>query len=317
MQPIDVRNIKRVACIGTGTIGARWAAYFLSRGLEVTASDPSPTGEDFLRRHIRECWPTLERLGVSANADPDRLSFFADPAEAVAEADFVQESAPERLDLKQDLLARIDAACPADRIIASSTSGFMASELQTKCAHPERVLIGHPFNPPHIIPAVEVVGGKKTAPEAVDSAVDFYNLVGKRAIKLNKEVTGHVVNRLQAALWREAVYLAAEGVASVADIDDAIAYGPGLRWAIMGPTITFHLAGGEGGMPHFLEQFTNPMHSWWDALGSPRLTPEVKKTIMDGVEDEAAGRTPPELAAERDRCLLALLEALAKQRKAG
>jgi len=314
VELIDASAIKRVACIGTGTIAARWAAYFLSRGLEVVASDPGPGAEDFLRRHIRECWPTLERLGLADGADPDRVTFFADPADAVAEADFVQESAPEREDLKQELLARIDAACPPDRVIASSTSGFMATRLQARCTTPARVLIGHPFNPPHIIPAVEVVGGESTVPEAVDAAVAFYDHVGKRAIRLNKEVTGHVVNRLQAALWREAVHLVAEGVASVADIDDAIAYGPGLRWAIMGPTITFHLAGGEGGMPHFLEQFTDPMHSWWDALGSPRLTPDVKEKIIAGVEAEAAGRTPPQLAAERDRALLAILDALAKTR---
>jgi len=229
------QDIKHVAVIGAGTIGASWAAYFLSRGLSVTASDPSPGAPDLIRRMVENAW-----------------RFEADPVAAVAGADFVQESAPERLDVKQPLLARLDAALPADVVIASSTSGLLASRLSELCAHAERVVIGHPFNPPHLIPLVEVVGGAKGSPEAVRAAMEFYRAIGKYPIEIKKEVPGHLANRLQAALWREAVHLVAEGVASVADVDAAISEGPGLRWALMGPHTTFHLAGGEGGMAHFL-----------------------------------------------------------------
>jgi len=307
-------TVERVAVIGAGTIGASWAAYFLSRGLHVTASDPARNAEDFARRYIASAWPTLERLGgVAPGADPGRLRFERDPGRAAADAQFVQESGPEREDVKITLFAELDAAAAPESLIVSSSSGLLISRIQSRCRHPERCVLGHPFNPPHLIPLVEVVGGEKTSADAVDKTLAFYRQIGKHPIHIRKEVAGHVANRLQAALWREAVHLVAEGVADVADVDAAITYGPGLRWPIFGPHLTFHLAGGVGGMAHFMKHLLVPMQSWWDDLGDPDMTPAVQGKIIDGVADEAAGRSIADLAAERDRCLIAILDAV-KQR---
>jgi carnitine 3-dehydrogenase len=303
--------MQHVAVIGAGTIGASWAAYLLSRGLEVTASDPAPEGESFARRFIAEAWPVLQELGgMVPEARPDRLRFERDPRKAVEGAAFVQESGPEREELKIALFAELDAALPPETVIATSSSGLLISRLQSRCRHPERCVLGHPFNPPHLIPLVEVVGGAKTSPATIAAALAFYRGIGKHPIHIRKEVPGHVANRLQAALWREAVHLVAEGVADVADVDAAITYGPGLRWPIFGPHLTFHLAGGVGGMEHFMQHLLVPMQSWWKDLGTPEMTPEVQRLIIDGVTAEAAGRSIADLAAERDRRLIALLEAL-------
>jgi carnitine 3-dehydrogenase len=308
MEQADIRH---VAVIGTGTIGASWAAYFLSRGLSVAASDPAPRAETALRRLVAVSWPALVRLGASQplpdKAPEDRLSFHAEPEAALAGADFVQENAPEREEVKRALLARLDAALPSEVIIASSSSGLLMSRLQTACRHPERCVIGHPFNPPHLVPLVEVVAGKRTAPATVERALAFYAAIGKRPIHIRREVAGHVANRLQAALWREAVHLVAEGVATVADIDTAISNGPGVRWALMGPHLTFHLAGGSGGIGHFLDQFAGPMEAWWESLGHPHLSAEICDAIAAGVAAEAAGRSIDELVAERDRLLVEIL----------
>jgi carnitine 3-dehydrogenase len=309
------RDIRRVAVIGTGTIGASWAAYFLAHGLKVQASDPAPQAETTLRRFIDAAWPVLARLGTIPAAPPfEALTFCADPETAAAGVDFVQENAPEREPVKRALLARIDAVLPPEVVIASSSSGLLITWLQADCAHPERCLIGHPFNPPHLIPLVEVVGGERTSPAAIERALTFYAAIGKRPIHIRREVAGHVANRLQAALWREAVHLVAAGVASVADIDAAISEGPGLRWALMGPHLTFHLAGGTGGMAHFLEQLGPPLESWWDDLGSPRLTPEIGQALAAGVAAETGGRDIAALAAERDRFLVDLLALKGAQR---
>lgn len=302
-------EIRQVAVIGAGTIGASWAAYFLSRGLAVRAWDPSPGAPDLMRRMIEGAWPVLMRLGGKADADPNAWSFEADPVAAVSDADFVQESAPERLEMKQGLLARLDAALPPDVVIASSTSGLLASRLSEGCAHPGRVVIGHPFNPPHLIPLVEVVGGAKGSPEAVAAAMAFYRAIGKHPIEIRKEVPGHLANRLQAALWREAVHLVAEGVATVADVDAAISEGPGLRWALMGPHTTFHLAGGEGGIAHFLHHLMPAVTSWWDDLGHPRVDERVQAMLTAGVDAATGGATTAELARRRDAALVRLLEA--------
>jgi 3-hydroxyacyl-CoA dehydrogenase len=302
------REVRHVAVIGTGTIGASWTAFFLARGLRVSASDPSPQAEAQLRQFVDAAWPVLRELWAGPAAPPyEALVFHVDPEAAVAEADFVQENAPEREPVKQALLARIDAVLPSEVIIASSSSGLLISRLQAGCRHPERCVIGHPFNPPHLIPLVEVVGGERTAPATIEGALAFYKAIGKRPIHIRREVAGHVANRLQAALWREAVHLVAAGVASVADIDTAISEGPGLRWALMGPHLTFHLAGGSGGMAHFLEQLGPPLESWWDDLGDPQLTPEVRQALTAGVSAEAEGRDIATLAAERDRFLVDLL----------
>jgi 3-hydroxyacyl-CoA dehydrogenase len=304
----------RIAVVGAGTIGASWAAWFLSRGLAVTAYDPAPEGEAFLKRFIAGAWPALQRIGLAKGADPGRVTFVKDPAKAVEGADFVQESAYERLELKQELLAKLDAALPAERVIASSTSSMTPQSLAQGLAHPERLVVGHPFNPPHMIPLVEVVGGEASA-AAVDWTMAFYKSVGKHPIKLNKAVFGHVANRLQFALWREVVHLVAEGVVSVADADAAIAYGPGLRWAIMGPAMVGHLGHHDGGLKRYLEQFAPVFEAGWDELGDPRFTPAIRDQLVAGVEAEAEGRSLADLGQERDDCLIGILEALAKNRR--
>ncbi|MGO8919579.1 MAG: 3-hydroxyacyl-CoA dehydrogenase NAD-binding domain-containing protein [Stellaceae bacterium] len=304
-------TVKKVAVVGAGTIGASWAAYFLSRGLEVTASDPAPGAEAFARDAVAQAWPSLQRLGgVAPGARPEALRFERDAQRAVAGAELVQENGPEREDLKIELLAALDSVLPPEALIVSSSSGLLISRLQSRCRHPQRCVLGHPFNPPHLIPLVEVVGGALTSADAVERTLAFYREIGKHPIHIRKEVGGHVANRLQAALWREAVRLVAEGVASVTDIDAAITYGPGLRWPIYGPHLTFHLAGGVGGMEHFMKHLLVPMQSWWDDLGSPEMTPAVQREIIDGVAAEASGRSIAELAARRDRTLIAILNAL-------
>jgi carnitine 3-dehydrogenase len=307
---------KQVAVIGAGTIGASWAACFLARGLSVVASDPAPDAEAFIRNYIETAWPTLVRLGLAPGASMARFRFQRDPVNAVNAADFVQESAPERMEVKVELFERLDRVLPPEVILASSSSGLLISDIADRCRHPERCIISHPFNPPHMIPLVEVVGGRHTSPAIIERALVFYREIGKRPIHVRKEMRGHLVNRLQAALWREAIHLVADGVASVADVDAGIAYGPGLRWAIMGPHLTFHLAGGEGGMAHFMPHLGVTLaRDWWPLLGNPELTPAIQKQIVEGVEDEADGRTISELAAERDRCLIAILEALKTARE--
>jgi carnitine 3-dehydrogenase len=300
---------QRVAIIGAGTIGASWAAGFLARGLDVAAYDPAPGAESFARRFIENAWPTLQKLDwVVPGANPQRLTFRADAASALAGAEFVQESGPEREDLKIALFAELDAMLPPETILASSSSGLLISRLQSRCRNPQRCVLGHPFNPPHLIPLVEVVGGAKTSPESIAAAMDFYRQVGKKPIHIKKEVRGHVANRLQAALWREAVHLVAEGVVSVTDADTAIAFGPGLRYALMGPHLTFHLAGGEGGITHFMAHLAAPMQSWMEDLGNPRLTPQIQQMIIDGVAEEAAGRSVADLMRWRDARLVEILK---------
>jgi carnitine 3-dehydrogenase len=299
---------QRAAIIGAGTIGASWAANFLARGVDVAVYDPAPQGEDFVRRFVANAWPTLQELkAVLSGASPQRLTFHRELAAAVAGVQFVQESGPEREDLKIALFAELDAVAPPETILASSSSGLLISRLQSGCKNPERCVLGHPFNPPHLIPLVEVVGGPQTSAETIAATMDFYRRLGKKPIHIKKEVRGHVANRLQAALWREAVHLVAEGVVSVADADAAIAYGPGLRWALMGPHLTFHLAGGEGGMTHFMSHLATAMQSWMDDLGQPKLTPEVQRLIIDGVAEEAAGRSVADLARWRDEKLVEIL----------
>ena len=250
----------------------------------------------------------MEKLkAVQPGADRRRFSYFRDPAAAAKGAAFVQESGPEREDVKIELFAAIDGAAPPDSVIASSSSGLLISRLTAKCKHPERCVIGHPFNPPHLIPLVEVVGGAKTSPDAVAQAMNFYREIGKHPIHVRKEVRGHAANRLQVALWREAIHLVVEGVVSVADADAAIAYGPGLRWALMGPHLTFHMAGGDGGMKHFMDHLGPANQSWMDDLGAPRLDAKTQKAIIDGVTDEAAGRSMDDLRRWRDRKLIEIL----------
>ncbi|VVD65697.1 3-hydroxyacyl-CoA dehydrogenase [Pandoraea morbifera] len=300
-------NIEQVAVIGTGVIGASWAAYFLARGLRVSAWDPAPGARERLRESVDAHWPTLIRIGLSPDANRDALTFHDTLEGALSGAGFVQESGPEREDLKQELFRKMDAALPPDVVIASSSSGLLMSRVQSVCAHPGRVVLGHPFNPPHLIPLVEVIGGEQSSAAAIDTAMQFYRAIGKRPIHVKKEVKGHIANRLQAALWREAMHLVDTGVASVGDIDDAIAYGPGLRWAALGPFLNLHLSGGAGGIAHLLDHLGSPIESWWADLGAPKLTDALKARITAGVEAELAGRGNARLEAQRDAIILGIL----------
>lgn len=308
--------INRVAVIGAGTIGASWAACFLARGLQVTVSDPAPQAERFTHEYIAKAWPTLARLNaIASGASPSAMHFEPDRRKAVAGAEFVQESGPEREDLKIALFAELDAALPPEALIVSSSSGLLISRMQSQCRHPQRCVLGHPFNPPHLIPLVEVVGGELTSPESIQRTLAFYHDIGKHPIHIRKEVRGHVANRLQAALWREAINLVAEDVATVADVDAAITYGPGLRWPICGPHLITHLAGGPGGLEHFLQHLLAPIQLWWQELGTPTMTAELQRKLIDGIAKEVEGASIAELAARRDRMLIGILEVLGAERK--
>jgi len=302
------KPIRRIAIVGTGVIGASWAAQYLARGFDVVATDPAPNAEENLRKYVDEAWPDLTEIGLSPGASRDRLSFTADMKEALAQADFVQENGPERVDFKIKLFADMDDATPTDSIIASSSSGITPSVMQSNAKHPERILIGHPFNPPHIIPLVEVVGGTKTSPEAVQRAISFYASIGKKPIHLHKELPGHVGNRLQAALYKEVMYLIQQGVLNVSDADDAVSYGPGLRWGVMGPSLQWHLGGGPGGINHFMEHLMPGMESMIKTLKTPEFTDELKKTIVDGVLRIAGDRSVDQLAQAENKELLGLIK---------
>ena len=305
----NTKPIRRIAVIGTGVIGASWTSLFLAKGLQVVATDIAPNAEASLRKFVETAWPALKRLGLSAGASQSNLKFTPDLARAVTGADLVQENGPERIDFKQKLYGQLDELLAADAIIASSSSGLTMSEIQKgAAAHPERCVIAHPFNPPHLIPLTEIVGGAKTSEETIRRAEEFYTSIGQKTVRLNKEMPGHVANRLQAALAREVYYLVAEGVVSAADVDTALSFGPGLRWGIMGNLMLNHLGGGPGGIEHFFQQFSGPMTAWWKTLGSPVLTPEVQKKLIDSVHAEIGSRSIPELEAERDEVLLGLLE---------
>lgn len=315
IEPMPLAGM-RVAVIGAGTIGASWAALFLSRGMQVAVSDPAPGARAQVQSYIQGAWPALERLGLAPSADPDNWSFHTDPRDAAAEAALVQENGPERPDIKRTIYTALEEVIGDDTIVASSTSGLIMSDLQEGLRLPGRFAIGHPFNPPHLIPLVEVVGGKATTEPVIARLMAFYAALGKRPIRLHREVPGHLANRLQAALWREAVHAVASGLASVSDVDAAIAQGPGLRWAIFGPNTIFDLAGGAGGMTHFMDHIGPEMERWWRDLGTPELTPEVRERLIAGAHEARAGRSVADLAQERDRLLLALIETFRDDRGA-
>jgi 3-hydroxyacyl-CoA dehydrogenase len=303
------KAIRRIAIIGTGVIGASWTSLFLAKGLQVVATDIAPNAEGSLKKFVESAWPALKRLGLSPGASQSNLKFTAALPQAIAGADLVQENGPERIDFKQKLYGQLDELLPPDVIIASSSSGLKMSDIQSGAAsHPERCVIAHPFNPPHLIPLVEIVGGAKTSEATIQRAAEFYTSIGQRTVRLNKEMPGHVANRLQAALAREVYYLVADGVVSAADVDTALCWGPGLRWGVMGNMMLNHLGGGPGGIEHFFQQFTGPMTAWWKTLGSPVLTPEVQKKLIDSVHAEVGARSVDQLAAERDEILLGLRE---------
>jgi 3-hydroxyacyl-CoA dehydrogenase len=314
----DTKPIRNIAVVGTGVIGASWTAQFLAKGLQVFATDVAPNAEASLKKFVEAAWPALQRLGLSPGASQSNLTFAVSLPEAVAGADLVQENGPERVDFKQKLYGQLDELLPPEVIIASSSSGIPMSQIQPGArSHPERCVIAHPFNPPHLVPLVEIVGGEKTSEDTIRRAAAFYSSIGKKTVRLHKELPGHVANRLQAALAREVYHLVAEGVVSAADVDTALCWGPGLRWGIMGNMMLNHLGGGPGGIEHFFQQFTGPMTNWWKVLGSPVLTPEVQKKLIDSVHAEVGSRTVEELEAERDEILLGLLELRTKHPDSG
>lgn len=296
-------SITRAAVIGCGTVGASWAALFLAHGVSVAAYDPAPGAEERLRIFVEGARAQLAGLGATGDAE---LAFTDDLEAAVAGCGLVQENAPESLDLKRDLLARLDGAADPEAIIASSTSALVRSAIVAGCARPGRVIVAHPFNPPHLVPLVEIVGEDEGV---VERACAFYRALGRHPVVLRREMPGHIANRLASALYREAVHLVEEGVASVADIDAALCQGPGLRWAIMGPHMTYHLGGGAGGIEHYLRHLGPSQVRRWETLGRPALGPQVQERIVEGIAEEARGRSIAELEAQRDRLLLALLKA--------
>jgi carnitine 3-dehydrogenase len=301
-------KVTHVALVGTGVIGASWATLFLAKGLTVIATDTAPEAEDKLRATVARQWGAMETLGLTPDASQTRLTFATSLEEAVRDADFIQESGPERLEIKRALYRAMDQAARPEVVIATSSSGILISEVQAACFHrPDRVLVGHPFNPPHLIPLVEVVGGKATSDAAIAAAMDFYAAVGKHPIHLKKEVKGHVANRLQAALWREAFALVRDGVATVADIDAAVAHGPGLRWALLGPFLNLHLSGGVGGLEYVLDHLGPPIESWWADMTEVTIDDELKATLVAGGDDELAGKSMDIITQDRDRVLLELM----------
>jgi carnitine 3-dehydrogenase len=304
--------VRTVTCVGAGVIGGGWAAYFLARGYQVRAWDPAPDAAERLRHLVSAAWPALTELGLAPGASPDNLLVCDTLAEAVEGTDFVQESAPEDLDLKIKLLADIDAATAPHVVVSSSTSGYGMSEMQGGCAHADRTVVGHPFNPPYLIPLVEVVGGQATSADVVAWTSDFFRAAGKSVITMDREVPGFIANRLQEALWREALHMVAEGEATVEQIDLSITDGPGLRWPVQGPMMTFHLAGGQGGMAHMLDHFGPSLQSPWTRLVAAELTPELRDAVVDGCEREADGRSIDDLVAERDAGVIAVLRALGR-----
>ena len=308
-------SVGSVAVVGTGVIGAGWAAHFLRMGFDVVAWDPGDGAAERLAASVRHAWPVLEKLGLRSGASLSRLRFAGSLAEAVDGAGFVQESAPEILELKTALLAELDAAAPPGVVIGSSTSGFMMSDMAAGARTPGRLVACHPFNPPYLVPLVEIAGGRDTDPAAVGWAEQFYRRTGKVCLTMDREVPGFVANRLQEALWREALHMVDSGQATVQQIDDSITWGPGLRWALMGPMLTFHLAGGAGGMAHMLEHFGPALLEPWTRLTAPALTPRLRDLVVAGVEEAAGGASIAELEGQRDDFLADLLLLLEKHRR--
>ncbi|MEO0486379.1 MAG: 3-hydroxyacyl-CoA dehydrogenase NAD-binding domain-containing protein [Pseudomonadota bacterium] len=307
-------EVSHAAVLGAGVIGASWAALFLASGRSVTVYDPAPEAEAQTRAAIEAAWPALVELGLTTRATPEALHFASTAADAVTDAEFVQENVPEREPIKHAIYAEIEPALSPGAIVSSSTSGMTLEALQAGWQDPAPLILGHPFNPPHLIPLVELTANAATGADVLDRTEAFYRDVGKVTIRIKKGMPGHVANRLQAAVWREAVHMAVEGVASVEDIDTAMWAGPGLRWAAMGPTMLFNLGAGDGGLQSFCDHFRDTFNSWWAGLGQPELTDDVIATLVAGVAQEAHGRSPAELSRERDALIVAMQRALSDVR---
>ena len=311
----DTKPIRRIAIIGTGVIGASWTALYLARGLQVVATDIAPNAEAGLRKFVETAWQALTRLGLSPGASQSNLKFTAALAQAVSGVDLVQENGPERIDFKQKLYGQLDEVLPPEAMIASSSSGLTMSEIQKGAAvHPERCVIAHPFNPPHLIPLVEIVGGAKTSEATIRRAEEFYTSIGQRTVRVNREMPGHVANRLQAALWQEAFNLVKAGVASVADVDAAIAHGPGLRWSLLGPFMNLHLSGGAGGVGAlFGKPLWQATEGMWRDLGSLTVDADLGALVVAGVSNEVGERDLTEVIRQRDEVLVKLLKLKSEQ----
>ncbi len=308
------QDVRQIASLGGGPIGGGWAAYFLAQGYDVTAYLHDPGEETALRRLIDTAWTSLTEIGLAEGASRDRLRCSSDLAAAVAEADFVQESVPENLELKQAVYEKLGTLVPEGVVIASSTSGLSMTAIQARCATPERTVVGHPFNPPYLMPLVEMIGGRHTAPETVAWAEAFYRHCGKSPLVMNKEIPGFIATRLQEAIWREALHMVANGEATVEQIDQAIVKGPGPRWALMGPCMVFHVGGGEGGMAHNLDQFGPALKLPWTRLEAPELTPELRDRMVSGCEEMAGDQDFHSLSAEMNAGLVAIAKALKGER---
>lgn len=288
--------------IGCGLIGASWAALAAAYGHPVRAWDPDRSARDSFHARVSAARAQLSALGLQG---PAEVTLCEQMPEVAATSAWVQENAPERLELKVSLLAEIEAAVSPETVIASSTSSLLWSDLARELRHPERFLLAHPFNPPHLMPLVEIYAGD---PALRDRAVDFYRRLGRVPVCLKREAQGHIANRLASALWREAVNMVAEGIADVADIDRALVNGPGLRWSVIGAHMAYHLGGGSGGIAHYLDHLGVSQERRWADLGNPRLTPELRQALIEGIAVEAAGRSISELEQERDAALIAALK---------
>ncbi|HLQ96069.1 MAG TPA: 3-hydroxyacyl-CoA dehydrogenase NAD-binding domain-containing protein [Pseudogracilibacillus sp.] len=305
-------TIKNITVIGTGVIGKGWITRFLSHGYHVVAHDIAEGAEEKLRKDLEAAWPGFIEKGIAQEGDLDRLTFETTLEEAVKDADFIQENAPEREDIKRSILKDVDALTKKTAIISSSTSGYMPSTLQADCANPERVIVSHPFNPVYLIPLVEVVGGEKTEQAFVEQARDLFESVDMKPLIVRKEIDGHIGDRLMEAIWREALHIVNDGVATTGEIDASIVYGPGLRWALMGPFLTLHLAGGEDGMRHMLHQFGPALKLPWTKLEAPELTDKLATDVIEGCEAQTEGQDVAKLEERRDDFLVELTELLEK-----
>jgi carnitine 3-dehydrogenase len=308
-------KIKTVGIAGTGLIGAGWAARLLFRGYDVIAYDVSPAAEERLKAQIKTAWPSLEAL-LGKPKKKGKMSFTTDLKVMAAKADFIHEAAPEREELKIKLFRDIDAVAAPHVIISSSSSGFLPTNLQSQCQHPGRVVIGHPFNPVYLLPLVELVPGEKTSAEAMDRAAEYFEAIGMHVLRLKKEIMGYICDRLQEALWREALHILNKDIGTTADIDDSIVYSAGMRWAFMGSFMTYHVAGGPGGMRDFIKQFDPTLELDWTDLKFPKWNEALETRLVEGCEDQAAGRKVSEIEAKRNAVLVDMMK-LFKKHKIG
>ena len=305
-------EIRTVGIAGSGVIGAGWAARAMWAGLDVIAYDPFEKSEQPMRDKIERAWPSMEKLAGGKPGKMGMLSFTTDLEQMCKAADWIQEAAPEREDLKISLYEQMDAMARPDVIIASSSSGFLPTRLQSKCNHPERVIIGHPFYPVYLLPLVETVAGGKTSAEVMVRADAYYRSLGMFPLRLKKEIDGYICDRLQEALWREALNVLDLGIGSTEDIDRAIIYSAGLRWAIMGSFLHYHTAGGDGGMRSFMAQFDPSLELPWTALKFPKWSDELTDKLIGGCEAQAEGKTMGEWETRRNDVLVDIMHVLKK-----